>query len=244
MKDIQGLTKTGNRFLDALPTDVLRRCIASATLQTFAPGHVVARRRDRLADVVFPTQGAVSEIEEGLDGGSAEVTVVGFEGVSGLEGLLDFEAEPFLRMIEVPTTAIVSPVGAIRTVRDEAPSLHRLIHRYAAARLQAAGISIACNARHDAPSRLARWLLRMADRAGHGDFELTHETIALMVGVRRETVTRAIHELVAADAIVSERHAVHITDRAKLEALTCSCYPEARDVFDHVYGDRTRATDI
>jgi len=122
--------------------------------------------------------------------------------------------------------------------------VHRLIDRYAAARLRAAGITIGCNARHDAPSRLARWLLRMADRVGHGEFEITHDTIALMLGVRRPTVTRAITQLVQANAIRSGRSSVCVIDRQRLEALTCSCYPEAREVFNEIYADRARATEI
>ena len=183
---------TGNRFIDALPSEIAARCLARGDYQTRIPGDLIAHRGDRVGEVYFPTRGAVSEIEEGLDGGSNEVTAIGPEGLCGIEALLDVPLCPFLRVIEVKTTAFMIPTIALLEIRDQSPDFHRLVHRYAAARLHGAGISIGCNARHDAQSRLARWLLRMNDRVGDDDFELTHETISLMLGVRRATATRVI----------------------------------------------------
>ncbi len=205
---------------------------------------MIAQRGDPFTEVCFPTHGAVSEVEEGRDGGSAEVTVVGYEGISPVEALLDLDGEQFRRVIQVNARGLAIPFAALRRLRDEDPSVHRLIHRYAGARLRAAGITIGCNARHDAPSRLARWLLRISDRVGGGHFELTHETIALMLGVRRPTVTRAIADLAAAGAIAPERQGVRIVDRGRLESLTCSCYPDARSVFTELYAGSGRTTEI
>ncbi len=237
-------TTTGNQFLDSLAPGARRGCVERARPVALAAGMVIAQRGDRFTDVLFPLHGAVSEVEEGRDGGSVEVTAVGFEGVSPIEALLDAGAEQFRRTIQVPTRALAIPLGALRQLRDDDPSLHRLVHRYAAARLRAAGITIGCNARHEAPARLARWLLRMSDRAGGADFELTHETIALMLGVRRPTVTRAIALLVTACAISSGRHSVRIVDRPILETLTCSCYPDSREVFREVYQNSHHTTEI
>ncbi len=225
----------GNRFLDYLAPAVSQDCLQAAVTRTFAPGDVVAHRGDRVAEALFPLRGAVSEIEEGLDGGSTEVTALGPEGVSGFEALLDAPLCPFLRVTEVHATVVAVPIAQLLEVRERSPALHRLLHRYAIARLQGAGISIGCNARHDAQSRLARWLLRMNDRVGDADFELTHATISSMLGVRRETVTRAIAGLAAENAISAGRNAVSIIDRARLEGLCCSCYAEARALYDTLY---------
>ena len=232
---------TGNRFLDALPLEVSERCLVPAVRRAFAPGDVVARRGDSIDEAIFPLRGAISEIEEGLDGGSNEVTAIGPEGVSGFEALLDASLCPFLRLIQVRATAIAIPIAHLLEVRDRHPVFHRLLHRYAMVRLQSAGISIGCNARHDAQARLARWLLHMNDRVGDDDFEFTHATISLMLGVRRETVTRAIAGLVAEKAIAASRNAVGIIDRARLEALCCSCYPEARALYDVLYAAESGA---
>lgn len=235
---------SGNRFLDTLPPDVARECIDAGQTRTFAPGEIVAHRGDAVGLVHFPVTGAVSEIEEGLDGGTVEVTAIGFEGVSPIEALIDAQSEQFLRLIQVPTVAIAVPAATLRRLREADAALHLLIHRYSAARLRAAGITIGCNARHAVHSRLARWLLRMNDRMERGDFELTHETISLMLGVRRATVTRAIASLVEQGAIESGRSSVRITSRTVLEALTCSCYPDSRDVYDGIYGHGERSTEI
>ncbi|MEA2690577.1 MAG: hypothetical protein QOD51_3184 [Candidatus Eremiobacteraeota bacterium] len=239
------MTPVDNLFLGALPLDVAQRCAELGTVRTFAPGDVIAHSGAPAVTVHFPTAGAVSEVEEGLDGGTVEVTAVGFEGLSGIASLLDAESEPFLRVIEVPTTVLALSTADARALRDRAPALHAMIHRYASARMRGAGITIGCNARHAVHERLARWLLRMNDRVGHGDFELTHETVARMLGVRRATVTRAVAQLVKAGAIGAGRHSVRIVSRTTLEAHACSCYPDSRDLFDEIYGSgRARKSDI
>jgi len=227
---------TGNRFIDALTREVAARCLARSDRRTLVPGDLIAHRGDRVVEVYFPVRGAVSEIEEGVDGGSNEVTAIGPEGLCGVEALLDVPLSPFLRLIEVKTTAVVVPLRDLLDIRDRSADFHRLVHRYTAARLHGAGISIGCNARHDAQSRLARWLLRLNDRVGNDDFELTHETISLMLGVRRSTVTRVIAALVAAGAVAAARNAVRIVDRGRLETLCCSCYSEARELYETLYG--------
>jgi CRP-like cAMP-binding protein len=233
---------TGNRFLDALPSDVAEHCLARSVVRAHEPGDVIAHRGDFLADVHFPTRGAISEIEEGLDGGSTETTAIGAEGFCGIEALLDVPLCPFLRIIEVRTSAVVIPLSILLESRDRSPEFHRLAHRYAAARLHGAGISVGCNARHDVRARLARWLLRLNDRAGEDRFELTHETISRMLGVRRPTVTRVIADLSALGAVTAARNAVRIVDRSILESVCCSCYREARELYDTLYGEGTPPT--
>lgn len=228
---------TGNRFIDALPVDVAERFLAVAARRTLVPGDVIVHRADVIDEVHFPIRGAISEIEEGLDGGSTEVTAIGTEGFCGVEALLDVPLCPFLRVVEVSTTSIAIPLAILLENRDRSPDYHRLVHRYAAARLHGAGISVGCNARHDVRSRFARWLLRLSDRVGDVSFELTHETISRMLGVRRATVTRVIAEVVVLKAIETARNSVRIIDRRCLEAICCSCYPEARELYNTLYGE-------
>lgn len=232
----------GNRFIDALPLDVAERFLAHAERRTQLPGDVIVHRGDPIEDVHFPIRGAISEIEEGLDGGSTEVTAIGTEGFCGVEALLDVPLCPFLRVVEVKTISIVIPLAVLLEYRERSPEYHRLVHRYAAARLHGAGISIGCNARHDVRSRFARWLLRLSDRVGDVTFELTHETISRMLGVRRATVTRVIAEVVVLKAIEAGRNSVRIVDRPCLEAICCSCYPEARELYNTLYGEDATGT--
>jgi CRP-like cAMP-binding protein len=149
---------TGNRFLDALPPELAAECVDRAEPRAFAPDDYLVHRGDPVNEIYFPLRGAVSEIEEGLDGGSNEVTAIGPEGFCGLESILDVPACPFLRLNEVRTDGLAVATAFMLNVRDRSPEFLRLVQRYAVARLHEAGISIGCNARHDARSRLARWL--------------------------------------------------------------------------------------
>ena len=232
------IATTGNRFLDALPAAVRDEIRGVAREQALELNHVVAHRGEPIRELHFVIAGAISEIEEQRDGGAAEVTAVGPEGLSAVERLLDEPFEQRLRMIQLPTRVLAVGADAMIRLRDRSPELRVLANRYTVAALRIAGIGIACNARHGATERLARWLLRMRDRARSDAFELTHEATSVMLAVRRATVSKAIAELADAGAIASSRGRVHIIDGAKLEAMTCTCYTEGRQVFDDLYARR------
>lgn len=235
---------TRNLFLDTLSPELRAACLEGALTGTFRPKQTLAQRGDGYGDIHFPLTGAISEIEQGADGGSAEVTIVGFEGCSGIEALVDAKVHPFHRAPQVPTTALIIRASHLLSIRDRSQELHNLVHRYVAARLRGGGISIGCYARHPVTARLARWLLRMNDRMIDDAFEVTHDAIALMLGVRRASITHAIEELVTCGAIERRRSNVRIVDRAILERRTCSCYPDARDLFSELYGSSSNAGEI
>ena len=225
-----------NRFLDALPPDVRAELIDRGQRVAVECNEVIAERDAPIRAVYFPYRGAISEIEEMWDGGAAEVTVVGDEGLSPIEALLDEPLEQRRRLVQIATVSLAVPVADALALRDRSEALRKLVRRYAVASLRVSGIGLACNARHSATVRLARWLLRMHDRAHDDHFRLTHEVSAIMLGVRRPTVTLAIADLAASGAIASARGAVQVVDRVKLESLTCRCYHEGRTAMDRVYG--------
>lgn len=227
--------KEGNRFLDALPHDIRAELLGRGQRIAAEAGEVVAERDTPIRAVYFPYRGAISEIEELWDGGAAEVTVVGDEGFSPVEALLDEPVEQRRRLVQISTVSLVVSVADAIELKDRSDALCALVRRYAVASLRVSGVGIACNARHPVTVRLARWLLRMHDRAHDDHFRLTHEVSSIMLGVRRPTVTLAIGELVAGGAIASARGAVQIVDRAKLESYTCRCYYEGRAAIERVY---------
>ena len=159
------------------------------------------------------------------------------KGAAGIEALLGANEHPFLRCVELPVRAIAVPVAQLRAIRDGSPDFSAFVHRYVSARLRGLGISIGCYARHPVTARLARWLLRVLDRSNYTEFALTHETLSLMLGVRRSTVSRAMDDLAAAGAIESTRGTIAIRSRPLLETVCCSCYPDARDVHLELYGE-------
>jgi CRP-like cAMP-binding protein len=114
----------------------------------------------------------------------------------------------------------------------------RLLHLYTLAFLTQISQSTACNRLHPAERRLARWLLICRDRVGRDDVPITHETMAMMLGVRRATVTEAAGALQRAGMIRYRRGLVSIVDRKRLETASCECYQVVRAEFDRLLGVR------
>jgi CRP-like cAMP-binding protein len=228
---------TRNRFIDALPLDVSAALVERCIVEEYGVNDVLGRFGEPVRRVQFPTAGAVSEVQEQRDGSATEIAAIGPEGFSPVEVLLDELGEQRLRIIQVRARALTIAPRDLLELRDRFPALRKLGNRFAAASLRATSIAVGCNARHDATARLARWLLRMHDRAQIDTVELTHDTVALMLAVRRPTVSEAIAVLVERGAIASRRGIVEIVDRARLEEATCPCYAETREVFASVYAD-------
>jgi CRP-like cAMP-binding protein len=107
-----------------------------------------------------------------------------------------------------------------------------LIHRYAAFTLRITSQAIACNALHTVEARACRWLLMIHDQAGCDEFPMTHEFLAFMLGVRRQTVTVVAGALQAAGLIGSRRGVIIIRDRARLEEASCECYAAIRGYYE------------
>jgi CRP-like cAMP-binding protein len=114
--------------------------------------------------------------------------------------------------------------------------LDRLVRRYVVYNLRYANQTIACNVLHPTEERICRWLLMAHDRAGTDEFSLTHEFLAEMLGVRRQTVTVIAGTLQAAGLIRYRRGIVRILDREGLEAASCECYGVLRDLYGRIMG--------
>jgi CRP-like cAMP-binding protein len=155
------------------------------------------------------------------DGDFAEVGLIGPEGMIGLAVLLEGDCDSFEIMVQVPGTALRTDAGAFREEVDRMPALRMVLHRYALAHFEQVARSAACNGRHNVDQRLARWLLMAHDRVEGDEFPMTHEFLAMMLGVRRAGITVAAGALQKAGLIRYERGRIAITDRPGLEAATC-----------------------
>jgi CRP-like cAMP-binding protein len=116
----------------------------------FGARELIAHKGEPFSYMYFPVSGVLSEIEEGSDGGTAEVTIIGFEGCSGIEALAKAKRHPFLLKAETPVSALAILVADMIEQRDRSAQLHTLVHAYLAARIRGAGISLGCYARHSA----------------------------------------------------------------------------------------------
>ena len=185
---------------------------------------------DRQPDhVYFPQTAVISYVALFAGGGAVEVGTVGCEGMSGIHVYLGTGASPYRAIVQVEGIAQRMPVDAFRRVVDEHPGIDAVLSRYVDAYLMQVSQTAACNRMHDLAQRAARWLLMTHDRVGSDSFALTHEFLAIMLGVRRAGVSEAAADLQRRGAIRYSRGKVTIADRAILEQQACECYGVVRD---------------
>ncbi|PWC29089.1 Crp/Fnr family transcriptional regulator [Pseudoroseomonas aestuarii] len=169
------------------------------------------------------------------NGDGAEVGLIGFEGVVGLSVLLGGETEDLEALIQGPGTAFSLNAEDLRQAMEEDPALRRLLLRFVLAFLGQVTRTGACNGRHHTDQRLARWLLMAHDRSEGDEFPITHEFLAMMLGVRRAGVTVAAGALQRAQFIRYERGRITVLDRPGLESAACECYGVTRRAYDRLF---------
>ncbi|MEP6688287.1 MAG: Crp/Fnr family transcriptional regulator [Gemmatimonadales bacterium] len=201
--------------------------------------------RERLADanraieaVYFPHDAVLSMAAVDREGGSVEVGTVGCEGMTGLPVLLGAEQSTCRVVVQIGGQAERMDAAVFRREAGQHEHFERLLFLYAQAFMTQVAQSTACNRLHSAEQRLARWLLICRDRVGRDELPITQETLALMLGVRRATVTESAGVLQRAGVIRYRRGVVVIADRAGLEAASCECYAIVREEFDRLLGVR------
>jgi len=181
-----------------------------------------------IVHVYFHERGYTSITTNG-QGNKIEVGLIGREGMVGVPVALGVRTTPLQFFIQLAGDGLRMTSHQLGEVIDERPSLHRVLLRYAqVVNVQTSGTAFA-NAEHTVETRLARWLLMCHDRVDGDDIPITHEFMAMMLGVRRAGVTTAIHVLEGSDLIEAKRGVITILDRAKLEELADNAYglPEA-----------------
>jgi CRP-like cAMP-binding protein len=213
-----------NRLLAALPPEMLAQMESDLQQLSLSQGVVLFEPGDAINDVYFPQTGLISLLVVTKDGGAVETMTVGREGAVGLQRGLGAR-NAFTRA----TAQIGGRFSAIRAKRfeqlvNEHAALRELIGLYTEVVLAEAQQLTACNAAHDAASRLSRWLLQCVDRTGSEKLALTQEFLAQMLGVRRTTVTLLAQALQRQGFITYRRGQIHVLDRAALEKQACECY--------------------
>jgi CRP-like cAMP-binding protein len=225
-----------NRLLAALPPDDLARLWPRLEPVELASRQTLHAPDEPIGSVYFPETGYLSRLAPMDDGDSAEVGLIGPEGMVGLAILHGSDRDGFEIIVQVPGTALRIDAAAFREELDRIPALQALLHRYALAHFEQVARTAACNGRHQTDQRLARWLLMAHDRVEGDEFPMTHEFLSMMLGVRRAGITVAAGQLQKAGLIRYERGRMEITDRPGLEAAACECYGIARRAYDRLLG--------
>lgn len=215
---------TGNRLLDQLASEQLNRLRPHLTAEALPFNKALQARGKPVESVWFPRSGMISIVAMMSDGAAVEVGIAGREGMLGVQVLLGDDTSLNEAMVQIPGSALRLPAAVLRHEADASPELRTVMLRYVQAFLNAATQSAACNRAHLLEQRLARWLLTARDRAGDDRLPLTHEFIAMMLGVRRAGVTVAAQSLQSAGLIHYAHGRITIVDREGLEVAACECY--------------------
>jgi CRP-like cAMP-binding protein len=217
-----------NRLLAAVPTQILALMDRDLKQVSLAQGTVLFEPGDRVETVYFPRTGLISLLVVTKDGGTIETATIGREGAIGLHGALG-ERRSFTRAtVQVGGMFAVIRAARFESIVNGSAPVRDLISRYTEVLWAEAQQIAACNAAHDAASRLCRWLLQSADRIGSDRVPLTQEFLAQMLGVRRTTVTLLAQAMQTKGLIKYSRGNIDIIDRKQLEACACECYEVIR----------------
>lgn len=187
-------------------------------------GAVLLEQDAPLRAIHFIESGTVSMIAGLADGGATEVGLVGWEGMIGLQLLLNAPTSPFEAVVQLAGTAWRLPAEECRPAfLDSAAAMATMLRYVDSFHFQVAQTAV-CNSRHLIEQRLARWLLMTHDRSRSDRFSMTHEFASRMLGVRRPGVTAALGALQRTGLVQHQRGTVCIIDRGGLEAVACECY--------------------
>jgi len=223
-----------NHLLDALPAIDYERIAARLELVSLKLGDVLYEPDIPLRYVYFPTTAIVSLLYVMEDGASAEIAIVGNEGILGIALFMGGET--------TPSRAVVQSAGhgyrmKAQLLKDEfgqfGPFLHLLL-RYTQALITQMAQTAVCNRHHSVDQQLCRWLLLSLDRLASSELSMTQELIANMLGVRREGVTEAAGKLQLAGLIHYRRGKITVLDRPRLERRSCECYQVVKTEFDRL----------
>jgi CRP-like cAMP-binding protein len=217
-------TGEANWLLRALPEE--ERTVVQLLLETvqlerkavlFSPGQ-------RITHAYFPQSGCCSCVTTLGDGRIVETSAVGWEGMVGLPLVNGVDRVGWQCFVQIPGPAKrIAAAPFIEAIRLY-PALSRTLLRYSQVSFDHAGQTVACNARHSVLERCAKWLLLAHDKMDRGPIPLTHDLLAIMLGIRRASVTEALDQLRGSDVVAFTRGSIAVRDRKALELLTCECY--------------------
>jgi CRP-like cAMP-binding protein len=223
-----------NHLLAELPAEDFERLHAKLKLVSLPLGEVLYEAGRRQRAVYFPTTAIVSLLYMLADGASAEIAVVGNEGIIGVSLFMGGETTPSRAVVQSAGYAYRLPGKFLKEEFTRGGTMQNLLLRYTQALLTQMAQTAVCNRHHSLDQQLCRWLLLSLDRLVGNDLVMTQELIANMLGVRREGVTESAGNLQSAGLIRYSRGHITVLDRPGLEKRTCECYSVVKKEFDRL----------
>jgi len=226
-----------NHLLAALPASEFDRIAPDLQLVSLKLGEALYESGGQLQHVYFPTDSIVSLLYVMEDGASAEIAVVGNEGILGISLFMGGETTPSRAVVQSAGHGYRLPAQKLKQEFNRAGPMMHLLLRYTQALITQMSQTAVCNRHHSVDQQLCRWLLLSLDRLPSDELTMTQELIANMLGVRREGVTEAAGKLRAAGIIDYSRGHIKVKDRRKLEQHVCECYAVVKKEFDRLLSD-------
>lgn len=225
-----------NHLLAALSSDVQDRLFPYLEQVPMPLGEVLYESGDTLRHVYFPTDSIVSLLYVMEDGASAEISVVGNEGLVGISLFMGGESTPSRALVQSAGSGYRLPGQRLKDEfnRHGDMLMLMLMLRYTQALITQMAQTAVCNRHHSIDQQLCRWLLLSLDRLSDNHLTMTQELIANMLGVRREGVTEAAGKLQKLGAIEYSRGHITVLNRPKLENLCCECYAVVKKETDRL----------
>ena len=223
-----------NLLLDALQNAEFDRLSPNLELVEMPLGKVLYESGGMLEHVYFPTNSIISLLYVMENGSSAEIAVVGNEGILGISLFMGGETTSSRAIVQSSGHAYRLKVQLLKDEFNRGGPVQRLLLRYTQALITQMAQTAVCNRHHSVEQQLCRWLLLSLDRLATDQLTMTQELIANMLGVRREGVTDAAGKLQRDGLIIYNRGHITVLDRPKLEKRSCECYQVVKAEFDRL----------
>jgi len=220
-----------NALLAALPEAEWQRWLPQLEPVQLPLGMVLYESGHKMSHVYFPTTAIVSMLYVMENGSSAEIAVVGHEGVVGVSLFLGCESTASRAVVQSAGEGVRMKAAVIKDEFGRSHPVMHLLLRYTQALITQMAQTAVCNRHHSLDQQLCRWLLLSLDRLSGNELVMTQELIANMLGVRREGVTEAALKLQKNGTIHYSRGRITVLDRPTLERSTCECYAVVRDEY-------------
>lgn len=223
-----------NQLLAALPAEEWQRWLPQLEPVELKLGQVLFESGSPQRYVYFPTSAIVSLLYVTENGSSAEIAIVGFEGIVGIALFLGGETSPSRAVVQSAGHGFRMRASIIQEEFARSLPVMHLLLRYAQALITQISQTAVCNRHHSVQQQLCRWLLMSLDRLPGNDLRMTQELISNMLGVRREGVTENANKLQQAGLIRYSRGHIEVLDRPGLEQVVCECYGVVKKEYDRL----------
>ena len=225
-----------NRLLAELPELELERLMPNLEPVSLALGQVIYESGGRMSHVYFPTDSIISLLYLMENGTTAEIGVIGYEGMVGLALFMGGQTTPNRAVVQSAGSAFRMRAKALQDEFVKGGVFQQLLLRFTQALITQISQTAVCNRLHSVEQQLCRWLLLSYDRLHSDKLVMTHTLIANMLGVRREGITIAAKKLQERGVISYVRGTITLLDRPGLEATVCECYSVVKNEYDRLLG--------